>query len=74
MTGVAAIGGMGVIGTGIQAECTQAPTKLSGKFYSGNDGTCEYQVQFVWSPGLVPLSPEGGAAVREVLKTVRFGR
>jgi len=74
VTGVAEIGGMGVIGTEIQAECAQAPTRLSAEFYSGYDGTCEYQVQLVWGPGIVPLSPEGRAAVREVLKTVRFGR
>ena len=49
VTGVAEIGNMGAIGTAIQAECAQAPTKLSGEFYSAYDGTCEYQVQLVGS-------------------------
>lgn len=74
VTGVAEIGNMGAIGTAIQAECAQAPTKLSGEFYSAYDGTCEYQVQLVWGPGFVPLSPEGRAALTALLKTVRFGR
>ncbi len=74
VTGVAEVGNMGMVGTALQAECAQAPTKLSGEFYSGYDGTCEYQVQLVWGPGFVPLSPEGRAAVHAILKTVRFGR
>jgi hypothetical protein len=74
VTGVAEIGNMGAIGTALQAECAQAPTKLSAEFYSAYDYNCEYQVQLIWGPGFVPLSPEGRAAVRELLKTVRFGR
>lgn len=74
VTGVAEVGNMGMVGTALQAECARAPTKLSGEFYSGYDGACQYQVQIVWWPGVVPLSPEGRAAVRELLKTIRFGR
>ncbi len=74
VTGVAEVGGMGVVGTAIHAECAQDSVKLSGEFYSGYDYNCEYQVQLVWEPGFVPLSPEAQAAVREVLKSVRFGR
>jgi len=65
---------MGTVATAIQAECAQGSVKLSGEFYSAYDGTCEYQVQLVWGPGFVPLSPEGRAALTELLKTVRFGR
>lgn len=74
VTGAAEIGNMGMVGTALQAECAEGATKLSGEFYSGYDGACEYQVQIVWGPGFVPLSPEGRAAVRALLKTVRFGR
>ena len=71
--GIAEIGGMGLIGTYIQAECAQPPAKLSGEFFSGYDGKCEYQVQLVWGSGAAPISVEGQAAVRSLLKSVRFG-
>ncbi len=74
VTGVTEVGNMGMVGTAVRGECLQGSVKLSGEFYSGYDGTCEYQVQLVWGPGFVPLSPEGRAAVHAILKTVRFGR
>jgi hypothetical protein len=49
VTGVAEIGNLGMIGTAIRAACAQNVT-LSGEFYSGYDGACQYQVQLVWGP------------------------
>jgi hypothetical protein len=75
VSGAVEVGNMGMVATDIRAECDNGATKLSGIFYSGYDGgTCMYQVQLVWGPGHVPLSPESEAAVRDLLKTVRFGR
>jgi hypothetical protein len=43
---------------GIRGACAQDAT-LSGEFYSGYDGACQYQVQVVWGPSIVELSPTG---------------
>lgn len=74
VSGVTEIGGFGLVVTDMQAECQQPPTPLSAEFYSGYDGQCMYQVQLVWGPGLVPLSPEGRSAVLALFKSLRFGR
>lgn len=71
--GAVVIGHLGMVRTDIQAECAQQPTQLSGEFYSGYDGQCLYQVQLVWGPGLVSVSPQGREAIHALLKTVRFG-
>lgn len=73
VTGVAEIGNLGMIGTSIRATC--APnTTLSGEFYSGYDGACLYQVQLVWAPGGVELSPQSREAARKLMGSIRFGR
>ena len=73
MTGVAEIGNLGMIGTAIRATCAENVT-LSGEFYSGYDGACQYQVQLVWGPGIVELSPQARETVRKLLTSVRVGR
>jgi len=73
VTGVAEIGNLGMVGTAIRAACAQNVT-LSGEFYSGYDGACLYQIQVVWGPGIVELSPQSREAVRKLLKSVHFGR
>ena len=73
VTGVAEIGNLGMIGTAIRAACPQNVT-LSGEFYSGYDGACQYQVQLVWGPANTELSPQARATVGKLLKSVRFGR
>jgi hypothetical protein len=50
VTGVAEIGNLGMIGTAIRAACAQNVT-LSGEFYSGYDGACQYQVQLILGAG-----------------------
>jgi hypothetical protein len=72
--GVSEIGGLGVVRTDIHAECGQQSTGLSGEFYSGYDGACLYQVQLVWGPGTVELSPQSREAMRKLLKSVHVGR
>ena len=57
--GITEIGGFGLIRIDIHAECVQQPTLLSAEFYSAYDGQCMYQVQLIWGPGFVALSPEG---------------
>ena len=73
VTGVAEIGNLGMIGTAIRAACAQNVT-LSGEFYSGYDGACQYQVQLVWGPANAELLPQARATVGKLLKSVRFGR
>lgn len=72
--GVAEVGGFGLVRTDVHAECAQQATVLSGEFYSGYDGRCMYQVQLVWGPGFVALSPQGREAIQSLFKSVRFGR
>ena len=73
VTGVAEIGNLGMIGTAIRAACPQNVT-LSGEFYSGYDGACQYQLQLVWGPANTELSPQARATVGKLLKSVRIGR
>ena len=73
VTGVAAIGNLGMVGTRIDAACANGSAVLSGEFYSGYDGTCLYQVQLIWGPGRVELSTQGRDAVRQLLKAIQFG-
>jgi hypothetical protein len=73
VTGVAEIGNLGMIGTAIRAACAQN-IALSGEFYSGYDGACQYQVQLIWGPGVVELSPQTREAAQKLLKSIRFGR
>jgi hypothetical protein len=47
---------------------------LSGEFYSGYDGACQYQVQLVWGPANAELSPQARETVRKLLTSVRIGR
>jgi hypothetical protein len=47
VTGVAEIGNLGMVGTAIRAACAHNNVTLSGEFYSGYDGACQYQVQVV---------------------------
>jgi hypothetical protein len=53
--------------------CAQNVT-LSGEFYSGYDGACQYQVQLVWAPANVELSPQARETMRKLLSSVRVGR
>ena len=73
VTGVAEIGNLGMIGTAIRAACAENVT-LSGEFYSGYDGACQYQVQLVWGPANTELSPQARETVRKLLTSVRVGR
>jgi hypothetical protein len=73
VTGVAEIGNLGMIGTAIRATCPQNVT-LSGEFYSGYDGACQYQVQLVWGPANTELSLQARETVRKLLTSVRVGR
>ena len=73
VTGVAEIGTLGMIGTAIRATCAENVT-LSGEFYSGYDGACQYQVQLVWGPANAELSPQARETVRKLLSSVRVGR
>ena len=73
VTGVAEIGNLGMIGTAIRAACAQNLT-LSGEFYSGYDGACQYQVQLVWGPANTELSPQARETVRKLLTSDRVGR
>ena len=73
VTGVAEIGNLGMIGTAIRAACAQNVT-LSGEFYSGYDGACQYQVQVVWGPANTELAPQARETVRKLLRSVHFGR
>ncbi len=73
VTGVAEIGNLGMVGTAIRAACAR-DVALSGEFYSGYDGACLYQVQLVWGPGIVELSPQSREAARKLLKSVHVGR
>ena len=73
VTGVAEIGNLGMIGTAIRATCAENVT-LSGEFYSGYDGACQYQVQLVWGPANAELSPQARETVRKLLSSVRIGR
>jgi hypothetical protein len=73
VTGVAEIGNLGMIGTAIRAACAPTVT-LSGEFYSGYDGACQYQVQLVWGPANAELLPQARAAAQKLLKSIRFGR
>ncbi len=72
--GVAEVGNLGMIRTDIHAECAPQSAVVSAEFYSGYDGICLYQVQFVWGPGFQALSAQGRYAVQSLLKSVRFGR
>ncbi|CAN5862945.1 hypothetical protein BH11PSE3_BH11PSE3_06120 [soil metagenome] len=72
--GIVEVGELSMIRTEIHAECTPQPTLQSGEFYSGYDGRCLYQVQFVWGPGFQALSPQGHYALQSLLKSVRFRR
>jgi hypothetical protein len=73
VTGVAEIGNLGMIGTAIRAACAQN-VMLSGEFYSGYDGACQYQIQLVWAPANVELSPQARETARKLLSSVRVGR
>jgi hypothetical protein len=73
VTGVAEIGNLGMIGTAVRAACAQNVT-LSGEFYSGYDGACQYQVQLVWGPANTELSPQARETVQKLLTSVRVGR
>ena len=73
VTGVAEIGNLGMIGTAIRAACAENIT-LSGEFYSGYDGACQYQVQLVWGPANAELLPQARETVRKLLSSVRIGR
>jgi hypothetical protein len=73
VTGVAQIGNLGMIGTAIRAACPQNVT-LSGEFYSGYDGACQYQVQLVWGPANTELSSQARETVRKLLTSARVGR
>ena len=73
VTGVAEIGNLGMIGTAIRAACAQNLT-LSGEFYSGYDGACQYQVQLVWGPANTELSPQARETARKLLRSVHVGR
>ena len=74
VTGVAEIGTLGMIGTAIRAACAPNNVTLSGEFYSGYDGACQYQVQLVWGPANTELSPQARETVGKLLSSVRIGR
>lgn len=57
----------------IRAACAPNVT-LSGEFYSGYDGACQYQVQLVWGPTNTELSPQARESVQKLLTSVRVGR
>jgi hypothetical protein len=73
VTGVAEIGNLGMIGTAIRATCAENVT-LSGEFYSGYDGVCQYQVQLMWGPANTELSQRTRETVRKLLTSVCIGR
>ena len=74
VSGIAEVGGFGMIRTEIHAACASQPALIAGEFYSGYDGRCQYQLQFVWGAGFQALSPQGRYALQSLLSSVRVGR
>jgi hypothetical protein len=72
VAGVTEIGNLGMVGMRIAAECSGGFV-APGEFYAGYDGTCLYQVQLVWGPGMTELPAPAREAVQALLAGIRFG-